>query len=189
MAQFGIPQRKKDTSFEALNEMATKEENGGVAACYSSGVPDTPDLAAVQEMMDHFREEVIKTMEEMDPVDMIENIIDLKDEVLQNMEQSGLVSAEELGKFRNDPAYFESQMRNGFDQMAAMYSDPEALIIFEDDDKIEEARLQLLSVLSDPAVANNQNILQCILNDPEKWRESVKEGRSMWEALLVPEAV
>lgn len=53
-----------------------------------------------------------------------------------------------------------------------------------DDDKIEEARMQLLS---DPSVAGNKAIsdmfgseqMKEILNDPVKWKKSVKEGQKM----------
>ena len=53
-----------------------------------------------------------------------------------------------------------------------------------DDDSIEAARLQLLN---DPEVAGNKAIsdmfateeMREILNDPDKWRKSVKEGQKM----------
>lgn len=53
-----------------------------------------------------------------------------------------------------------------------------------DDDKIEEARLQLLN---DPNMAGNKAVsdmfgseeMKEILNDPAMWRKSVKEGQKM----------
>ena len=55
---------------------------------------------------------------------------------------------------------------------------------FADDDSIEAARLQLLN---DPEIAGNKAIsdmfateeMKELLNDPEKWRKSVKEGQKM----------
>ena len=53
-----------------------------------------------------------------------------------------------------------------------------------DDDKIEEARMQLLN---DPTVAGNKALSEMfstdemmeILNDPVKWKKTVKEGQRM----------
>ena len=49
-----------------------------------------------------------------------------------------------------------------------------------DDEKIEEARLQLLSDPSAAGVANfDSEEMQEILRDPVKWKKSVKEGQRM----------
>ena len=83
-----------------------------------------------------------------------------------------------------------TQMIKGF---GAIMQDPVAAMsklggvlkdALSDDDKIEEARLQLLS---DPSVAGNKAVsdmfsteeMKEILNDPIKWRKSVKEGQKM----------
>jgi hypothetical protein len=82
------------------------------------------------------------------------------------------------------------QMMKGFGDVM---KDPEAAMsklggvlqeALADDDKIEEARLQLLN---DPSVAGNNVLgdmfgteeMQAILNDPVKWRKTVKEGQKM----------
>ena len=82
------------------------------------------------------------------------------------------------------------QMMKGFGEIM---KDPQAAMSklgdvlqdsLADDDKIEEARQQLLN---DPSVAGNEAIsamfgtdeMKDILNDPEKWKKSVKEGQRM----------
>jgi hypothetical protein len=104
-------------------------------------------------------------------------------------------------------------MRDAFDQMKGIFSDPEVIKTaaetmkgmqeafsdpaiadltklleegLSDDTKIEEARLELLS---DPALAGNPVIaamfkegeFQEILQDPKKWRETVKEGQAIFK--------
>jgi hypothetical protein len=169
---------------------------------------DMVDMAKLQEMfagafenpdaMAGFGEDINRAMEDlaiMDPAelqkqmqeamaamtqgDMVENIIGHKESVLANLEETGMVDAEELEKYKNDPEYFEEQMRNAFSQMQGLFSNPEVLKaagetmrgmqqalsdpaiadltkLFEegmsDDTKIEEARLKLLS---DPELASN----------------------------------
>ena len=198
------------------------------------------DMAKLQEMfagafsdpevMAGFGDDINRAMEElakMDPADlkrqmeeafsamtngdMVENIIEKKEAVLANLEETGMVSAEELEKYKNDPAYFEAQMRDAFSQMKDIFADPEVLKMageamkgmqqafsdpaiaeltklleegLDDDTKIEEARLQLLS---DPELSSNPVLKAMfdgdefheILRDPKKWRESVKEGQQL----------
>ena len=102
-------------------------------------------------------------------------------------------------------------MQESFEQMQGIFNDPEVLKAatetmggiseimknpgllddvfksmmgdFNDDDKIEEARLKLLS---DPEGAHpmlkdmfQSEEMQEILKDPVKWRESVKEGQGL----------
>jgi len=222
-----------------LNERAAAAAAGGDAAAHHVG-EEMADMAKLQEMfagafenpgaMAGFGDDIAKAMEDlakMDPADlqrqmedamaamtsgdMVDNIIKQKDQVLANLEETGLVSAEELEKYKNDPAYFESQMRDAFQQMQGMFSDPEVLKAagetmkgmqqafsdpaianlnklleggMEDDTEIEGARLKLLQ---DPEIVNNPvfksmfdgDEFQDILNDPKKWRESIKEGQEM----------
>ena len=129
------------------------------------------------------------------------------------MEAQGTATPEEIAEFRADPAKFEAEMTKAFGQMKEMFSDPAAMDTvvqmmkgfgnimqdpaaamsklggvlqdaLADDDKIEEARLQLLN---DPSVAGNKAVsdmfgtdeMQDILNDPVKWKKSVQEGQKM----------
>lgn len=145
--------------------------------------------------------------------DMQQNILTQKEEVLAMMEAQGTATPEEIAEFRADPAKFEAEMTKAFGQMKEMFSDPAAMDTvvqmmkgfgnimqdpaaamsklggvlqdaLADDDKIEEARLQLLN---DPSVAGNKAVsdmfgtdeMQDILNDPVKWKKSVKEGQKM----------
>lgn len=70
------------------------------------------------------------------------------------------------------------------DAMNSMSGYDEIFKDLEDDDKIEEARLQLLN---DPELAGNPILksvyeseeMKTILKDPVKWRETVKKGQGM----------
>ncbi len=145
--------------------------------------------------------------------DMQQNILDQKDAVLAMMEAQGTATPEEIAEYRADPAKFEEAMSQAFGQMQEIFSDPKALetvvqmmkgfgeimndpsaamsklggVLQEalaDDDKIEEARMQLLN---DPTVAGNKALsdmfsteeMMEILNDPVKWKKTVKEGQRM----------
>jgi hypothetical protein len=106
--------------------------------------------------------------------DMQQNILDQKDAVLAMMEAQGTATPEEIAEYRADPAKFEEAMSQAFGQMQEIFSDPKALetvvqmmkgfgeimndpsaamsklggVLQEalaDDDKIEEARMQLLT--------------------------------------------
>ncbi|KAL3816891.1 hypothetical protein ACHAXA_006967 [Cyclostephanos tholiformis] len=162
---------------------------------------------------DELKQQMELAMEMLTSTDMKQNIVNQKEEVLAMMEAQGTATPEEIAEFRADPAKFEEAMTKAFGQMKEIFSDPEALdtvvqlmqgfgavlkdpqaalsklggVLQEalaDDDKIEDARLQLLN---DPGVAGNDVLsdmfgteeMQAILNDPVKWRKSVKEGQKM----------
>ncbi len=154
-----------------------------------------------------------KAMAMLTSTDMQQNILDQKDAVLAMMEAQGTATPEEMAEFRADPVKFEEAMSQAFGQMQEIFSDPKALdtvvqmmkgfgeimndpsaamsklggVLQEalaDDDKIEEARMQLLN---DPTVAGNKALSEMfstdemmeILNDPGKWKKTVKEGQRM----------
>ena len=162
---------------------------------------------------DQLKAQMEQAMEMLTSADMQQNIVSQKEEVLAMMEAQGTATPEEIAEFRADPAKFEEAMTRAFGQMKEIFSDPQAMdtvvqmmqgfgaimkdpqaalsklggVLQEalaDDDKIEEARLQLLN---DPSVAGNNVLsdmfgteeMQAILNDPVKWRKSVKEGQKM----------
>lgn len=136
---------------------------------------------------------------------MAESIVARKDEVLASLEQTGMVSPEELAKFKADPEYFELKMRESFGQMKEVFSDPNMIKgamdmmagasegamkdmadFFQEnldtDEKIEEARLEVLSnpeLLNNPMMASvfQTDEFKSIVNDPKKWRESIKDGQ------------
>ena len=162
---------------------------------------------------DQLKAQMEQAMEMLTSADMQQNIVSQKEEVLAMMEAQGTATPKEIAEFRADPAKFEEAMTKAFGQMKEIFSDPQAMdtvvqmmqgfgaimkdpqaalsklggVLQEalaDDDKIEEARLQLLN---DPSVAGNNVLsdmfgteeMQAILNDPVKWRKSVKEGQKM----------
>ena len=234
-AQFGLGnKRKKAASFEELNEQAKAMQDGKMG-----GAGGMPDLAAMQEMMggdpklmeqmagmgaqmqeamemlskmspEELEKQMADAMKMMTDGDMLKSMMAHSDDILQTLEQTGAVPAEELAKFKADPAYFEQKMQESFEQMQGIFNDPEILkaatetmggiseimknpgllddvlksmIDFDDDDKIEEARLK---ILQDPDGAHpmlkemfQSDEMQEILKDPVKWRESVKEGQGM----------
>merc|ERR1712194_561879 len=157
--------------------------------------------------------QMAEAMSMLTSTDMQKNIIDQKDDVLALMEAQGTATQDEIAEYRANPEKFQAEMAKAFGQMKDMFSDPEAMntvvemmkgfrdIIDDsdgamsklggvlqdalaDDEKIEEARLQLLN---DPSMAGNQAIgdmfgseeMQEILKDPEKWKKSVQEGQKM----------
>jgi hypothetical protein len=143
--------------------------------------------------------------------DMMKNMLSMQDEIIKSLEESGQVTPEEVAKFKADPEYFEQKMKESFGQMQELFSDPETLKAategiqgiselyknpgkmdeilqqllgdFDDDEKIEEVRLQLMQ---NPEVgipglgdAFNTPEMKEILSDPKKWRDSVKEGKGL----------
>ena len=143
--------------------------------------------------------------------DMIDGLVNQRDEVIAQLETTGTIPADEIAKMKADPAYFELKMRESFDQMKDMFQNPEMLesmtaamssmkelmdsgdeILDEmtkmltsgelqDDEKIEEARLQILrgDFDTNPLMKEmfESEEMQELLKDPKKWRESVKEGQ------------
>jgi len=136
---------------------------------------------------------------------MAESIVAKKDEVLASLEQSNLVTPEELAKLKADPAYFEKTIRESFGQMSELFSNPDLLQAatkglldtkdsfsefastitqgLDSDEKIEEARLELLNnpeFHDNPIFESlfNNAEMKDVLGDAEKFRKSVKEGKN-----------
>jgi len=180
------------------------EETGGEAMRMLTEM-DPEELAA----------EMKKAMESLTSPDMLQKMIENKDDVLSNLGASGLLSEEQLKELQDDPEKLENQMKEAISQMSEVFEDPDALKavtdvansivraldnpdaegslknlmgnmfeIDQDDDKIEEARVQLLG---DPELAGTSELaslynspeMRAILNDPDKWRETVKKGQGM----------
>lgn len=152
-----------------------------------------------------------EAMEMLVSGDMMKNMLSMQDEIIKAMEESGQVTPEELVKFKTDPEYFEQKMKESFGQMQELFSNPDTLKAategikgiselykdpskldgmlqqlmgdFDDDDKIEEVRLQLLQNpdLGIPGMSDMFNTpeMKEILSDPKKWRETVKEGKGL----------
>lgn len=145
--------------------------------------------------------------------DILDLVLESKDEVIDSLLDQGLITHEQAEEYKNNPELFQKEMSASFEEMNKLLSDPDALNMamdmmsgmgdvlsnptealkkisdaFEselgDDDKIEEARLQLLA---DPKAAGNPALsalfenqdMQEILSDPIKFREQVKKGQEM----------
>mmetsp|Transcript_38427 Transcript_38427/g.110378 ORF Transcript_38427/g.110378 Transcript_38427/m.110378 type:complete len:256 (-) Transcript_38427:95-862(-) len=224
-AQFGVAGKKKGSSFQELNEKAKQMQDEGGVGDLSKMMGDI-DPAMLEEMagLGSQLDEVMKMMSQMSPEelqkqmqdamemlssgDMMKNMLEHQDEILKTLEETGQVDAEELAKFKTDPEYFEQKMKESFEQMGALFNDPEVLKMatesmaglsdlysnpgkmnemmaemlkdFDDDDKIEEVRQMFLE--SDDLASFGELFegeeMKEILKDPKKWRETVKEGRT-----------
>lgn len=144
--------------------------------------------------------------------DALKDMFNDPDALLTQLETSGMVGADKIEEYRKNPALLEKDMREGLNQMQNVLSDPEqmkkaldAMSNFgelmnspgaldemlgglssdlSDDEKIEEARLK---ILSDPSFGGNDQLkalyssdeMSAIINDPQKWREAVKMGQGM----------
>lgn len=132
--------------------------------------------------------------------EMVDTVIDQRDAILKQLEAAKTVPAEELAKMKADPQYFELKMRESFDQMKDILADPsylklateamgamkggikgllgESLADLNSDEKIEEARLQLLKDDNPLTKMFDDPEMKALLNDPLKWKETVKQGYS-----------
>lgn len=155
---------------------------------------------------------------------MLDAIVGSKEEVLQQLEMTGMIPPDELAKMKADPAYFDAKMRDSFGQMQSLFQDPEMAGYmskaitsmtemfqkggtfmeeleklmaatdggmgggtgdWSDDTTIEKARQSLLA----GGLNTNKNPLlqklldneemKSIVQDTNKFRESVREGQKV----------
>lgn len=179
----GQMRKKAGTSFQELNELVTEggapAATGGGGGGALAGMDDLqammakafddPETMRALNAMGGNMKDAMEQMGNMDPAqlqqqmeeamklmsggDVMDAVIGKKDEVLANLEQTGLVSAEELAKYKSDPAYFEEQMKTAFDQMQGLFSDPEMM------KSAGEAMMGMQEAFSDPIVAELQELL------------------------------
>jgi len=174
-AQFGIGKNKKaggGTAFEQLNEMMKEKGDGAgggdpmeqLRAMMGGG-----DMANIMENMgedmekymaelskmkpEEIQEQMKQAMEMMTSGDVMDNVIQNKEEVLANLEATGLVSAEELAKYKSDPAYFEEQMRGAFGQMKDLFGDPDLF------GKLGESMESFQEAFNNPVLKEMQELL------------------------------
>jgi len=240
-AQFGLPKNDKaGTSFEELNERMKDlgipsegaggglEGLGDLQAMIANAFND-PETMKAFEQIGAGMQEAMGQLGEMDPDelqkqlnevtnmltsgDMMGNVMGKKDEVLANLEKTGLVTAEMLEKFKNDPAYFEEQMKSAFDQMKGIFSDPSivdgatnAMKTMQDvlsnpvikeinelmladsvtDTDIEEMRLKLLQIKDPLSESEASAMLGTLLEDvldAEKFKTGIIKGRKLLNGL------
>jgi hypothetical protein len=235
----GGNRRAASTNFQDLQELAKEKQKLATPSGAAGGADidtdaiqnlwkdamNNPDYAetmgalgeqfggALEEMLKLSPEELSAQIEAamklMTDGDIVENIVNEKDEVLKSLEASGLVPKEELEKYKADPAYFERKMRESFEQMGSLLQNPEyiskaaeamkdmtnllenpdglsdmmkslmgGVTDIPDDTTIEETRVQFLSGEFPPGLKEMFTTpeMQEILQDPIKWRETVKEG-------------
>lgn len=197
--QFGVGKRKNQggTSFQELNEQAKNMVGGGGNA----GMPDMEEL--MKQMMGDGdmkkglenlglgpeMDEMMKLMADMSPEDlakqlqdamemftgddMMSNMIGHSDEILETLEKTGAVDAEELEKFKKNPEYFEQKMKESMDQMKQLWSNPEmmenvgegmkaAQNLYNNPDSTNEMIQQMLKGLSDEDI---ESVRQMFLED------------------------
>eukprot|EP00552_Chaetoceros_brevis_P001791 CAMPEP_0197737286 /NCGR_PEP_ID=MMETSP1435-20131217/8459_1 /TAXON_ID=426625 /ORGANISM="Chaetoceros brevis, Strain CCMP164" /LENGTH=201 /DNA_ID=CAMNT_0043325761 /DNA_START=10 /DNA_END=615 /DNA_ORIENTATION=+ len=162
---------------------------------------------------EQMKQQITDNLATMTSDETLNSVLEQSDEVLESLLMQGLITEEQMLEFQEDPAKFQEQMSQAFEEMNKILSDPEALDAamnmmngmadmmsnpdaamaklaeafsaeLGDDDKIEEARLQLLA---DPDSAGNPTLaslfqdqnMKEILEDPVLWREQVKLGQEM----------
>ena len=158
-----------------------------------------------------------ENLAQMSNPDILNSVLEQKDEVLSSLLEQGLITPEQAVEYESNPEKFQQEMASAFEQMNELLSDPKALEAamgmmsgmadllsnpgdamekmadalndaLGDDEKIEEARLQLLA---DPGAAGNPALASLfqsedmldILSDPMKFREEVKKGKEMLSGL------
>lgn len=151
----------------------------------------------IQEAMKMFEDE-----------DALSSILGDKEKMIDQLAGSGMVDADKLEEYKKDPNKLENDVRAAMKQMGELVQDPSYIKqmseilsnpsdyvetlkdtlsgglgdlngLLDDDEKIEEARLQILENpdLLGPMFSTKD--MKEMLNDPVKWRESVKEGKSL----------
>lgn len=161
---------------------------------------------AMEQMMKMSPEELAAQMEEAMKLftneDVVENVLNNKDEVLKSLEATGMVTGDELEKYKSDPNYFEQKMRESFSQMGDLFNNPdyiskaselmqgfgemmqnpESLSDLADmmggdlqsDEKIEEFRLKLLS--EDFGDLGPPDEIKKVLGDATEFKNMIKNG-------------
>lgn len=222
VAEFGIPQ-KRGSTFEEQNELASQQMAGGMAD-YANMDPDElmkmieesmedPAMkeyfeklgagGALEQLSKMSPEEIKAQMEAnlqaMTSPDMLNQVLENKEQVLDTLYAQGLLTKEQLEEFKNDPQKFQDTMGEAFAEMEKMLKDPEAVEAVTqvmqgissimkdpaaamkqiqqaygeelgDDAKVEEARLQLLE---DPETAGNPALAAMFQN--EEMQEILKD--------------
>jgi hypothetical protein len=137
-------------------------------------------------------DEMIKIMSEMSPEELQKQMADAmellsgsdvmkgmfqnQDLILKQLEEAGVVDADELEKFKKDPEYFEQKMKDGLDQMKDIFSSPEILKaatetmkatteMYKNPEKVQEALGSLMANV-DFDDAQIEEVRQLFLKDP-----------------------
>jgi hypothetical protein len=137
-----------------------------------------PEMDEVMKLMANMSpEDLAKQMQDAMEMftgdDMMSNMIGHSDEILETLEKTGAVDAEELEKYRNDPEYFEQKMKESVEQMKQVWNDPDmmgkaaegmkaAQDLYKNPDSANEMMEQMLKGLSDEDI---ESVRQALLED------------------------
>jgi hypothetical protein len=170
-----MKQREAAATGGANSAAGTEQQQLQKLMAELGSLADNPEMKKAMDSMGESMQEALKQLQNLSPEqiqeqmaqvaemiqkgDLVDSIIEQKDEVLKNLEQSGLVPPEELAKFKKDPDYFESQMRGAFQQMQGIFSDPNLL------QASANAMKNFEQALEDPLVQDLQKLLMQP-NDP-----------------------
>ena len=206
MDQLGAmdPNEMKKLYEEAMNDPATKQMMDQYGDAFEQLSKMNPD---------ELKRQISDNLAKLASPDILDMVLESKDEVLDSLLEQGLVTQEQYLEYKADPELFQKTMADSFAEMGKILNDPESLNAALDmmtgmsgllsnpgdslksiseafdaelgsDDKIEEARLQLLSnpsAAGNPALAAlfDNDDMKVILHDPVKFREQVKKGQEM----------
>mmetsp|Transcript_9424 Transcript_9424/g.13819 ORF Transcript_9424/g.13819 Transcript_9424/m.13819 type:complete len:291 (-) Transcript_9424:147-1019(-) len=202
-----------------LGEMGKMLENAMKDPANAAMLEDmTKGMESAMEQLKNIKpEDIANAMEQLNSGDVIDTLLEDKDELLKNMAATGMVSEEQLAEYQNNPDKLAADIKDAMGQMSDLLSNPETIESFQDllsnpekaleslmggagpalggmgedimaalndDDQIEAARQQLLN---NPELAGSPQLAELyksdemkeILNDPIKWRDTVKKGQGM----------
>lgn len=189
----------QDLMADALKDPATMKQFEQMGTQFASALEQLGKMSPEQ-----LEQQMQAALSMLTEDSMVDTVVQQRDAILAQLEATGSVPADELARFKADPKYFELKMRESFDQMKGILQDPEYLKLatqamgsvaggaggglpillgdalkgLDDDDKIEEARLQLLKGDNPLAKLFDTPEMKDILHDPKKWKDTVKQGYS-----------
>lgn len=201
-----------DEMMKMLKESMNDPETQKYMEQFGMGMSEVMEQLAAMDP-EEMKKQITDNLSQMASSETLDTVLEQQDEVLQNLLMQGLITEEQMVEYQNDPGKFQEEMAKAFEEMNKILSDPDALDAamnmmsgmaemiknpdaamnklaeafsseLGDDEKIEEARLQLLAdpnAAGNPAMAalfEDGDMLE-ILKDPIKWREQVKKGREM----------
>jgi len=231
VAQFGVGGKKRSTNFQDLNEMAKEEfDNNGMASLDNLGnlnmndmndilkhAMEDPEMKEMMQHLDYDLEGAMQELANLSPEDLAKQMEDAmslftsedyletamanQDEILKNLESSGMMSAEDLAEFKANPQQLEQEMKAAMDQLKDLFADPEAMNaateiaqgltgLLTDPSKLAEAMAEMTSQLSDDDAVEEARLQ--ILANPELLGNSGMEelfaGEDMMKILKDPVA-
>jgi len=170
-----------------------------------SGMSEAEIMQSVQDAMRLFQDpdalaaEVQKNMDALKESGGIDSVLENSEAILQQWEQMGVMTKEQIQQLRENPKELERQIRQAFAEISDVFSNPEKIKqmkefldpdhlkkqlgqidfdqLFENEEMMEQARLQLL----DPdnplsAILGDSVEVKEMLSNPAKFKEAMREG-------------